>query len=120
MELQRIRTGTIIAGLILLLAIGARFYRLGAAPLSDFEAERTLQALQVARGEQVALGPGPAYPLLTGTLFSLFDESNFLARLLPALAGSLLVILPLIFVTEIGLVPALVIALGLALDPGLV
>ncbi|HLE16092.1 MAG TPA: hypothetical protein VI776_15195 [Anaerolineales bacterium] len=106
--------------MILLLAIGARFYRLGAAPLSDFEAERALQALQVARGEQVALGPGPAYPLLTGTLFSLFDESNFLARLLPALAGSLLVILPLIFVTEIGLVPALVITLGLALDPGLV
>jgi hypothetical protein len=120
MEFKNIRIRTIFAAFIVLLAIGVRFYGLGAAPLSDFEAERALQALQVSRGEQVALGAGPAYPLLTGFLISVSEASNFIARFLPALAGALLVVLPLMFVMEIGLVPALIIALGIALDPGLV
>jgi len=63
--------------------------------------------------------------LLTGLLFFLFGDSNAIARLWPALAGSLLVLLPWTFRGYLARYPAgriagLVLAFGLALDPGLV
>jgi hypothetical protein len=109
--------------LAFLLAIFLRLYRLGAAPLGDVEAGWALQALDITRGGQPALGPQPAYVVLTSLLFWLLGSTNFLARLVPALAGSLLVFLPLFFrrlehhaIRGAGLV----LAFGLALDPALV
>jgi hypothetical protein len=111
--------------LAFLLALGLRFYQLGAAPLSNAEAGWALQALGVSHGEATGLGAQPAYIILTGVLFSIFGDANFLARFFPALAGSLLVWLPFFFrdwmndsrwLHRAGLV----MAFGLAIDPGLV
>jgi hypothetical protein len=103
-----------------LLALGVRIYRLGAVPLSDQEANWALQALSVARGEQVSLGPQPLYAVITGTLFYLLGSTNFLARALPALTGAGLVLLPLAYRRQFGRQAGLILAFALALDPGLV
>lgn len=110
--------------LALILAAAVRFYRLGAAPLSDIEANWALQALQIA-GDQPGgwvspLRAQPAYGLLTAGLFSLFGVTNFLARFLPAAAGTALVLAPAFFRSQLGRPAALLLAFGLALDPGLV
>jgi hypothetical protein len=97
-----------------------RLLRLGVAPLSDYEAEWALRALQVSRGEQAVLGPGPGYALLTGATFILFGNSNAIARLWPALVGSAVIFLPFILRKQLGQPAALAIAFGLAMDPGLV
>jgi hypothetical protein len=113
---------------LFLLALGlglfVRFLDLGKAPLSDFEAGWALQALQVGRGsfesQFLAIGPHPAYVLLTGVLFYLSNATNFLARFWPAAAGASLVLLPYLFRRQLGRTAALILSFALALDPGLV
>jgi hypothetical protein len=106
---------------LLALALGlfVRFLQLGAAPISDFEAGWALQARALIVGEANAVGSNPAYILLTSLLFQLFGFTNFLARFWPALTVSLLVLLPVSLRGYIGKTAALIIAFGLALDPGL-
>ena len=106
--------------LALALAIGLRFLHLGALPLSDFEADWAIQALRVAQGLKPALGPNPAYVHLTAIFFYVFGATNFLARFWPALAGCALILAPWFLRSRFGRIPALVLAFGLALDPGLV
>ena len=106
--------------LVLALAIGLRFLHLGALSLSDFEADWALQALRVAQGLNPPIGPNPAYVHLTAIFFYIFGATNFLARFWPALAGSALVLAPWFLRNRFGRLPALVLAIGLALDPGLV
>ena len=92
-------------------------------PLSDNEATWALQALQIARpetGAALALGPQPAYVFLTGILFGLFNPNNFLARFWPAILGALTILTPYFFRRDLGKKAALLMAFGLALDPGLV
>jgi hypothetical protein len=125
MKANKITTWVPLYWLAFLLALGLRLYRLGAAPLSEAEAGWALQALGLAHGGAVALGPQPAYILLTSQLFSIFRDTNFLARFIPALAGSLIVWLPCFFQGWIGDSSRLqragvVMAFGLAIDPGLV
>jgi hypothetical protein len=105
---------------IFLLALAIRLLNLGSAPLSDYEAAQALQALHIARGEPTLLAGYPAYTVLTAGLFYLLDATNFIARLLPALAGSLLVFVPLMFKSLINRKAALILAIGLAFNPGLV
>ncbi len=106
------------------LALLLRLYNLGATPLTDDEARWAYQAWQISNSspeiQNAGIGPQPASIFLTGFLFDLFGSTNFLARLLPALAGTLLILLPFIFRHELGSVCALIAATGLALDPGLV
>lgn len=122
MKARKPTNETTLYALALLLALGLRMYNLGAVPLSDTEAEWALQALQVARpgmtGE-AAIGPQPAYVFLSAATFALFGASNFAARFWPALAGSLLVLLPVFYRRELGRTIALIMAFGLAIDPGL-
>jgi hypothetical protein len=112
---------TLAFGLALLL----RFYQLGAGALADGEAAWALQALDLARGHTVTLSGQPGYLMLTSLLFSLIGNTNTLARFIPALSGSLLVWLPFLFRGWMGdstwrQRAGLVMAFGLALDPGLV
>jgi hypothetical protein len=80
-----------------------------------------LQALGVAQGTHPALGSQPAYILLTSVLFFAYGGgTNFLARLLPALTGSALVLVPFLFQERLKPRPSLILAFFLALDPGLV
>ena len=106
--------------LALLLAIGLRFIQLGAMPLTDAEAAPALQALHIAQGLKPALSPYPFYILSTSILFFLYGSAtDFLARFVPALIGSLLVFAPLIL-RRIKPRPGLLLAFFIAVDPGLI
>jgi hypothetical protein len=116
---RRLTLEHILYALAFALALTLRFLHLGALPLSDFEADGALQALQVARGAHPVIGPNPAYALLTSILFFIFGAGNFLARFWPALVGSILVLTPFFFRDRLGRAPALILAFALALEPGL-
>ena len=107
-------------GLAFLLALSLRLVRLGAMPLNDAEAELAFQALQLSQGLKPALAPHPAYILFTAPSFFLYGGgTNFLARLVPALAGSALVFAPLLFSERLKPRPALLLAFFIAFDAGL-
>lgn len=120
MKNTRLTSEHLLFALAFLLGLGLRLLNLGQAPLSDIEANWALQSLSVARGESLAIGSQPGYVLLTGSLFWLFNSSNAMARLLPALAGVALILSPLFFRSRLGRAAAIILAFGLALDPGLV
>lgn len=107
-------------GLAFLIALGFRIIALGAAPLTDSEASLALQALHIAQGKAPLLGPQPGYILLTSILFAVLKSTNFMARFLPAIAGSVLVFVPYFFREKIKPRPALILAFLFAVDPGLV
>ncbi len=106
--------------LAFLLGLTLRLIHLGLAPLTDVEATWALQALDLARGAHPLIGPQPGYVLLTGLLFFVFGDGNTAARLLPALAGSGLIVAPLLFRRWIGRWPALALAFLLTFAPDLV
>lgn len=120
MKTKRISTEQMLYGLAFLLAVTLRLWCLGAKPLSDGEARLALEAFGVGRGESLATSIQPVYAFFTGGLFWLFGSNDFLARLLPALAGSLLVLATYAFRTELGSKTSLILAFGLSLDPGMV
>jgi len=105
--------------LALAIALTLRFLHLGALPLSDYEADWAMQAFRLAAGLRPDLGPDPAYVHLTAILFYILGATNFLARFWPALAGSALVLGPWFLRGRLGRLPALILAFGLAIDPGL-
>ena len=107
-------------GLAFLLALGLRLLQLGASPLTDSEATFALQAFKLAQGKETLLGPQPLYILFTSLLFGVIEATNFLARLLPALAGSALVFAPWFFRERFQPRTMLIAAFLLAIDPGLV
>jgi hypothetical protein len=107
--------------LAFLFAIALRFIQLGAMPLTDAEAAPALQALHIAQGLKPALDPHPFYILSTSILFFLYGGgTNFIARFFPALIGSLLVFVPLLFAGRIKPRSSLILAFFIALDPGFV
>ena len=65
--------------------------------------------------------PGqPGYLSLTAGIFSVFESSNFFARFWPALIGTVLVLIPILFRKFIGNTPAVLLATFLAVDPLLI
>ncbi len=101
------------------LALALRLVYLGWLPLSDAEATWALQAFDLVKGHSPALGAQPAYVMLTALVFFIMQASNFAARLIPAVAGALLVFAPLFFRDRLGSKTAIILAFGLAIDPGL-
>ncbi len=120
MKSNRLTIENSLYGLALLLALAVRLAALKSAALNDVEAGWAWQALGLARGQDVSLGPQPLYVLFTGLLFSILGSDNYLARLLPALAGTVLVLFPFFMRDNFGKRAALIMAFGLALDPALV
>ncbi len=111
----------ILIAAALVAAIGMRFYQLGVAPMGDSEAQQALTAFNLSDGQPALYQVGQAlYLVLTTGLFSIFTATNSLARLIPALAGSLLVLTPLLFKDRIGRTPMLILIFLLAFDPALV
>ncbi|MCI0519221.1 MAG: hypothetical protein L0Z70_03080 [Chloroflexi bacterium] len=101
------------------LALAARLLNLGLTPLLDGEAALAWQAMNLLKDAPSPLLPHPAYLSLSGLSFAFFGATDFMARLWPALMGSLLALIPVAFRGYLGRFPALLLALGLALDPGL-
>jgi 4-amino-4-deoxy-L-arabinose transferase-like glycosyltransferase len=102
------------------LALAFRLIALGALPFNETEADWAWQAYQVSQAQPIQIGSQPAYVLLTSVLFFFFTSSEALARALPALAGSMVVVLPFVLKEKLGQKAALVAAFGLALDPMMV
>lgn len=110
----------LLYALAFFIALALRFTHLGIMPLSDAEAAPALQALRIAQGASPALSPHPFYILATSILFFLYGNgTDFLARLIPAFIGSLLVFAPLLFDNRLKPRPSLILAFFIALDPGL-
>ncbi len=120
---QKLTLEIVLYSLAFLLALFLRLLNLGAAPLSDREADWALQAMQIAHPEMASAvqgsGAQPAYIILTGFTFFFLGANEFLARFWPALAGALLVWAPFCFRRDLGRSAAVLLAFGLALDPGL-
>ncbi|MCL4560456.1 MAG: hypothetical protein M1281_07575 [Chloroflexi bacterium] len=106
--------------LAFLIALSLRLLFLGSTPLNDAEATLALQSLGISRFGSPILGPFPGYEVITGAIFFMMGSSTFLARFLPAVAGSALVFAPWLFDRWLGRGPALLLAFALALDPGMV
>ena len=120
MNSSRLKNEGWLYWLAFLIAIGFRFIQLGASPLTDSEASLALQALHIAQGKSPLLDPQPAYVLFTSILFAIIESTNFMARFVPALVGSVLVFVPYFFREKINPRPALILAFMFASDPGLV
>jgi hypothetical protein len=103
--------------LALCLALAFRLIGLEALPFNEAEAAWAWQAYQVSQAEAAQIGSQPAYVLLTSMLFFIFSSSEYLARLLPAVLGSMVIAVPFVLKEKIGRKAALVAAFGLALDP---
>jgi hypothetical protein len=102
-----------------ILAVIIRAAAAGRPILTDAEAVLALQVLAISSSEDVLLLPHPAYLALTVPLMFLFGALEWAARFWPIVAGSLLVLAPVLFQRWIGPFPAVLLAFLLALDPGL-
>jgi hypothetical protein len=102
------------------IGLALRMVRLGVLPLNHMEAEIALQALGVARREEVLFVGHIAYVGLTGIQFFLFSPGIFLARFWPAFSGALVVLIPYLFRKSIGEWPAILAAIIVAISPEMV
>ncbi|MBX2999727.1 MAG: hypothetical protein KF893_14505 [Caldilineaceae bacterium] len=115
---------SLLYGLIFMIALGTRFLGLGSAqPLSPLEASQAWPAWIDALNRQIPTLTTAQSPLLYSTQRLLFwlteGGAEFWARVLPALAGSLLVLIPWGLRRQLGRGGALILSLLFAVDPWL-
>jgi uncharacterized protein (TIGR03663 family) len=106
--------------IIALTAVGLRLYNLDGRPMQAPEAAQALAAWRLAQGLPQDSALGQSSPLLFTSdmfLFALFGANDFLARLVPALSGALLVIGPYFLRQRLGRMDALAASFLLALSP---
>ncbi len=108
-------------GLYLLVVIAAAMIRLtslGQIPLSPIEARESLSAWQFLQtGPNLITSASPAYLTLTSLLMSFLGVSDVTARLVPALFGLGLVMLPWLLRDRLGQIGALLTAALFAVSP---
>jgi uncharacterized protein (TIGR03663 family) len=104
---------------VALLAGWLRFFRLGLRPLNEAEAVQALAAFRFTHGAAQATPAGTIPALFSGNVlgFTLLGANDVTARLLPALAGMILVLLPVLLRHRLGRGGALAAALLLAVSP---
>jgi uncharacterized protein (TIGR03663 family) len=108
----------LLYGLIIIVALTLRLWRLGAYPLSDVEAQQALAAWQIYQGgTPEPVGYSPLLVSFNTLTFFLVHESEFTARLASALLGTALVVLPLTLRRRLGRPVSLLTAIILALSP---
>ena len=100
--------------LIITAACVLRFAGLGGASLTLNESENALAALNLFGGE----GAGQLlYTLPTALIFKMFGDTDFTARLFPALSGALLAVIPLLLSRKYGFRKMLLLSFLFAVDP---
>ncbi len=107
---------------LLVLAAVTRLVVLNVVPLTPAEAAAALTSLDAVRGAGWPSGIGEASPLLSvgnAWLFALFGAGDGVARLLPALMGTLLVLLPFLWRERLGEWGAVAASLVLLCSPTL-
>jgi predicted membrane-bound mannosyltransferase len=92
-----------------LLALVFRFLKLGQSPLPDAEAELALQAMRLADGSGRVVSGQPGYILPTAVAFRDLALAA-VARLIPALAGAFLTLIPGFYRKELGTGAAVVLS----------
>lgn len=102
---------------LLLGALLVRIAGLGEPPLDVDESRRALEGWTLWREGRVAYAAGPLLPNLLSILFGLFTAGDGQARLVPAIAGSALVAVPLLLRPAFGTVGAWSIGLIAAVCP---
>lgn len=107
-------------GAALLMAAFLRFVALGSRPLDNDEAAIAVQSWQAIRGGSVDLLSQPLLTYGGAIVFLLVGASDTAARLLPALAGTAMVVLPYFLRGYLGRLGALAAAYLLAISPSLV
>lgn len=103
--------------LVGVVAAGLRFYALGGQPLQESEATQALAAWQFYQGELITTDYSPLLFLGNVVGFALLGASNAMARLVPALFGTTLAVLPYFLRRYLGRSGALVASILLALSP---
>jgi uncharacterized protein (TIGR03663 family) len=105
-----------------LLAAALRFFQLGVRPLNGAEAVQALAALHFTQGASASVPTGTIPALFSGNVvgFTLLGADDVIARLLPALAGLVLVLLPYSLRGRLGRGGALAASLLLAVSPSAV
>ncbi len=108
----------ILYAAVFILGVALRCWQLGLYPLSNLEAGQALAALSLYRGEPVeATAYSPLLVSLQGLAFLLLGHSEATARLVTALLGSALVLLPALFRRQLGFKICLIAAALLAISP---
>jgi len=105
---------------LFLLALFLRVVRAETIPFTRVDADLAWQALEISKLQPSGTSPLALYTGLTGLIFWITSASNFFARLIPALFGSLLVFIPYVLLDRNNLKSLLGLSLLLALDPILV
>lgn len=109
---------TVLWAILLALALALRLSKLDAAPLNAREAQEAMSAWRAVTGQGMSgTGYSPLLFTANALLFGLCGASDVLARLWPALFGSVLVLAPLLFRQRVGRTGALAAGICLALSP---
>lgn len=103
--------------LAFLVGLGLRLWRLGEMRFTLAETQIAQGAWQMALGDASGLTGNISYAGLSAVVFRIFEPSFFFARLLPAVAGSSLILVPWFWQDQLGNNTALALAIGLAIDP---
>jgi hypothetical protein len=122
----RITVETSLYIVIFVIATALRFSNLGAIPLTNSEAEHALatasltgQASQFWNDGEAAIPLSSTYHIFTAPIFYLFGTSDVSARIIPVLAGLVLVISPLLLRKQLGSSVSLVLSFLFAISPTL-
>ncbi|MHB8806726.1 MAG: hypothetical protein ACYC59_04010 [Anaerolineaceae bacterium] len=116
--LEKLTVTHLIYAIILIVAIALRLVNLNGVSLANNEAQHALCALDEHR--QGCEGMSSLYLFSTNTIFTFFGANNFSARVIPALLGSLIVLIPSMLESIIERKNGIVLAICLALDPILI
>lgn len=121
-EATRARGLTVAGGLLLLvggLAAVLRLVNLGAIPLSPVEADEAMAVWRFWQGEAggTTFDYSPAYFSVTSPLMLVLGDGDAVMRLVPALFGVVLTLLPWLWRRYLGLRGALTASLLLAVSP---
>ena len=118
-KINKIPLGDWLYLLIFIFALGFRLVGVNDVPLTDWDATHAISAVDFSQGNLTSIGSQPAYVILTGILFSIFRQTNFWARVIPAIAGACLVFLPLFIKGKLGKGTGLVWSILIAVSPAL-
>lgn len=108
--------------MIILIALGMRWIRLGDTPLGALEAEQAVAAWHTISADAPGQGVIRSPLTLAGMAlsFAVASPTNAAARFVPMLGGLALALSPLLFRKYLGRGPALIASLLLAVSPGAV
>ena len=109
-------------GILLVVAAAMRLWDLGQRAVHHDESLHSFYSWQLANGQGFTHDPlmhGPLQFEANAAIFFIFGDSDYTSRLLYAIAGTALVILPLLFRTRLGTLGALFTSVMLAFSPAL-